>query len=149
MGERESVILSLIHSPFLPPPSYQTWQDGRMWRSDVVFHRIQPSDRGAYTCTILGSTPSVTLTVLLFVESGETVCLFPCFTHSLVDLIFSHIWGQVWVSLSESHTNMHAYACLLGPTTYMYYKFHTSSDIPSDPPSRVGPVFSTTDLLTR
>ena len=82
MGERESVILSFTHPPPLPPSLYQTWQDGRMWRSDVVFRRIQPGDRGAYTCTILGSTPSVTLTVLLFVESGETVCLFPCFTRS-------------------------------------------------------------------
>ena len=52
-----------------------------MWRSDVVFHQIQPRDRGAYTCTIIGSTPSVTLTVVLFVDQGEPVfpSLYPIF----------------------------------------------------------------------
>ena len=49
--------------------------EGTWWRSDVIFDPIQWEDMGVYTCSILGSWPSITLTAIAFVDGMFRNCL--------------------------------------------------------------------------
>ena len=124
----------IFHSPSSSPP-YQTSRDGDMWRSDVLFRQIQPRDRGAYTCTIIGSTPSVTLTVVLFVDLGEPVCLLFLSLSILFSCIFEASLSQFHANRTVFHTSVCMLACLVRPlicTCTINFKWASSNGKPAD-----------------
>jgi len=81
--------------------------NGTLWRSDVIFNPVRLEDHGVYTCSILGSQPSVTLTVVLFVNTGEDISMHALLAKYILSHELHHSWPNLlMLSLLQQQIRM-------------------------------------------